>query len=539
MQDMVEMEANRPTMTDSCRSHRILSIALIILPYVPINLSIIIVRTLRYVYCACAFLLNIPNLSMLKPSEPRNTDLNNVHFQKSLHYDYHSRYPSPPRTQRSPNSSSSSPHHPPSPLNPMHRTNGSSSSSSTGSLSMITLPPLSAVAQLHRGLDQSPNHQQVSLPAIERKPPPIAPLPRNHPEQGVLRRHTLDSGYVPDPQTVSGERKRTLSTLTSPNLRGKSLRQVQPPSAPPPPPPAPPAPPAPPQPGQTKPNSRRYSSPPPLQTSRHDNPPPPPPAISPGPISPSMPQPPHIPPQSSQPAAATDGPAPNTITSIDEAADVALEPLRLGFENVWSETVRNVRQVMNKMQKDLSRLNAAEQRKNVNLMRCLISNTEKLKGQEWAVDDLRKENSSLMEKALENEQLRRENNQMGMMMETLKKENHNLKRENEELRKKNEEVKEALTRATEFIFQYKEELAKVKADAETFRKCREASVLSVNEQTKPATADLHREIARLHAEKERERIFNDAVKQLRALTAVRLSFFFFSFFVLYQLTCCL
>ena len=179
------------------------------------------------------------------------------------------------------------------------------------------------------------------------------------------------------------------------------------------------------------------------------------------------------------------------------------------------------------MQKDFARLNAAEQRKNVNLMRCLVSNSEKLKGQEWAVEELRKEKSSLMNKALQNEQVRRESNQK---IDSLSRENHELRRENEELRKKNEEVKEALTRATEFIFQYKEELAKVRADAETFRKCREASMLSANDQTM-STTDLHREITRLHAEKERERIFNDAVKQLRALTAVRPCFFFFPCFV--------
>ena len=239
-------------------------------------------------------------------------------------------------------------------------------------------------------------------------------------------------------------------------------------------------------------------------------------------MSPSMSQPLHI----SQPS--QDGSSP---TTADEAADAALEPLRFGFENIWAETVQNVRQIMGKMQKDLSRMNAAEGRKNVNLMRCLVSTSEKLKSQEWAVDELRKENGSLMQKAMENEQLRRENNQKRTMMDALNQENHNLRRENEELRKKNEEVKEALTKAAEFIFQYKKELAKVKADAETFRKCREASVLSANDQTVPTAAtDLHREITRLHAEKERERIFNDAVKQLRALTAVRS--LFFAFFVL-------
>ena len=455
---------------------------------------------------------------MFKPSEQRSTDLS-AQFQKpvALHFDYHSRYPSPPITQRSPNSLSSSPplHSSPS----MHRTNGSSSSSA-GSLSMITLPPLSSVTNPRRGLDQSPNDQHVelsSLPAIQRKPPPppITHLPRNHPEQGTLRRHTLDSGYVTDPQMVPGGRKRTSSTLPSPTLRAKTHHSTGSGSqqVPPPPPPPPP-----PQPAQTnKLTSRRYSSPPPPLTSRRENPPSL--AISPIPMSPSMSQPPQIS-QSSQDAT-------SPITSVDEAADVALEPLRLGFENIWTETVQSVRQIMGKMQKDLSRLNVAEGRKNVNLMRCLVSTTEKLKSQEWAVDELRKENSSLMQKALENEQLRRENNQKRTMMDTLNQENHNLRRENEELRKKNEEIKEAYTRAAEFIFQYKEELAKVKADAGTFRKYREAGVLPGNDQTVPAaTTDLPREITRLQAEKERERIFNDAVKQLRALTAVRSPFFF-------------
>ena len=234
-------------------------------------------------------------------------------------------------------------------------------------------------------------------------------------------------------------------------------------------------------------------------------------------------------PSTSQPLQSSqDGSSP--VISAEEAADAALEPLRLGFENIWAETVQNVRQIMGKMQIDLTRLNAAEGRKNVNLMRCLVSTSEKLKSQEWAVDELRKENSSLVQKVLENEQLRRDNNQKRTMMDTLNQENHNLRMENEELRKKNGEVKEALTKAAEFIFQYKEELAKVKADAETFRKCREASVLSANDQTVPAATDLHREITRLHAEKERERIFNDAVKQLRALTAVCYIFYILVFF---------
>jgi myosin heavy subunit len=233
-----------------------------------------------------------------------------------------------------------------------------------------------------------------------------------------------------------------------------------------------------------------------------------------------MSQPPPLISQSPSQPVALDDPSPITVT-IDEGADIALEPLRLGFENVWTQTVQNVRQVMSKMQKDANRVNTAERRKNVNLMRCLVSGSEKLKGQEWAMEELRKENGSLMDKARQNEQFRRENK---TAIDTLNQENHGLRRENEELRKKNGEVKEALRRATEFIFQYKEELAKVKADAETFRKCREASVLSVNDQTTTTTmtaTDLHREITRLHAEKERERIFNDAVKQLRALTAVR------------------
>ena len=49
---------------------------------------------------------------------------------------------------------------------------------------------------------------------------------RNSPEQGTLRRHTLDSGYIPDLKMVSGARKRTLSTLPSPHLHGKNHQQV-------------------------------------------------------------------------------------------------------------------------------------------------------------------------------------------------------------------------------------------------------------------------------------------------------------------------
>jgi hypothetical protein len=310
---------------------------------------------------------------------------------------------------------------------------------------------------------------------------------------------------------VPDGRKRTSITLLSPVLHGKPHHSTGTQQVPPPP--------APPQPGQTnKVNPMRYSSPPP-SISRRENPTL---ATSPGPTSPSLSQSLQI--SRSSP----DGPAPPPplLTSADEAADAALEPLRLGFENIWAQTVQNVRQIMGKMQMDLTRLNASEGRKNVNLMRCLVTTSEKLKSQEWAVEELRKENTTLMQKVLENEQLKRETNQKRTMMDTLSQENHELRKENEELRKKNEEVKEALTKAAEFIFQYKEELAKVRADAETFRKCREASVLSANDQTLPAAAtDLHREITKLHAEKERERIFNDAVKQLRALTAVRLFYF--------------
>ena len=355
---------------------------------------------------------------------------------------------------------------------------------------------------------------------MQRKPS-ITQSSRDHPEQAPFRRHTLDSNHVSDPQMISGSRQRT-SNYPVQFHHPPGTQQV--PLQPPPPPPL----------GQTKLTSTRYSSPPPLTTPRRDNPPPtlamplspstsqPPPPISQSPQSPSQP-------------VTPDDPSSITVT-IDEGADIALEPLRLGFENVWTQTVQNVRQVMSKMQKDANRLSTAERRKNVNLMRCLVSSSEKLKSQEWTVEELRKENGSLMDKARQNEQLRRENNQKKTVIDTLNQENHGLRRENEELRKKNGEVKEALRRATEFIFQYKEELAKVKADAETFRKCREASVLSANDQTTTMTAtDLHREITRLHAEKERERIFNDAVKQLRALTAVRPLFLKY---ISDQLTCC-
>ena len=166
-------------------------------------------------------------------------------------------------------------------------------------------------------------------------------------------------------------------------------------------------------------------------------------------------------------------------------------------------------------------------------MRCLVSSSEKFKGQDLAVEELRKKNGLLMDKALE---LRRESDGKTAFITTLTRENRDLRGDNEELRKKNVEVKEALTRATEIIFQYKEELAKVKADAETFRKCREASMLAANDQTTMPTTDIHREMTRLHAEK-RERIFNDAVKQLRALTAVRLFIYIYICGCVGQLTC--
>jgi len=185
---------------------------------------------------------------------------------------------------------------------------------------------------------------------------------------------------------------------------------------------------------------------------------------------------------------------------------------------------------MSRMQRDFSRLIAAERRKNANLMRCLVSNSEKLRAQECAVEELRKENGSSTERVVENERLRRENSQKTAVINTLNQENNLLRRENDELKKKNDE---ALLRAAGRVFQYKEELVKVKADVDTLRKRREADALSTND-TKPKTtavsSDLHHmEMARLHADRERERIFNDAVKQLRALTAVRPapSFFFF------------
>lgn len=238
------------------------------------------------------------------------------------------------------------------------------------------------------------------------------------------------------------------------------------------------------------------------------------------------------------------------MNTADDAADAALEPLRLGFENIWAETVQNVRQIMTKMQMDFSRLNTAESRKNVNLMRCLVSTTEKLKHQEWQNEELKKENGALlMQRSVEKEEMRLDmvsfQQQQRAAGDVVKMENEELRRENEELKKKNEEVREALGKAAEFIFQYKEELKKVKADAETFRKCREASVISSadgdyhHQQTTMVAGtgkDLKREMTRLHAEKERERIFNDAVKQLRALTAVRF-FLLPLFFFFRRLTC--
>ena len=266
-------------------------------------------------------------------------------------------------------------------------------------------------------------------------------------------------------------------------------------------------------------------------------------AISPLPPSPSASHPPQQQQQQSQPQSPqslsqptiidTDGPSPINDTLILETVDIALEPFRLGFENVWGQAVQNVRQVMNKMQKDLTQLVHVECRKNANLMRCLVTNSEKLTSQEWAVEELKKENGSLKEKLVENGQLKRENHQKLTVMDTLSQENEVLRRDNVELKKKNEEMKEALSRAAGFIFQYKEELAKAKVDIDTLRKCREPDVhpSSSPESTPPTpSSDLYlREMTRLHAEKERERIFNDAVKQLRALTAVRPFFFLLTF----------
>ena len=181
-------------------------------------------------------------------------------------------------------------------------------------------------------------------------------------------------------------------------------------------------------------------------------------------------------------------------------------------------------------EQDAKRPHTTDPCRTPNLMRCLVSNSEKLTGQEWAVEELKKENGSLKEKLVENGQLRRENHQKLTVMDTLSQENEVLRRDNVELKKKNEEMKEALSRAAGFIFQYKEELAKAKVDIETLRKCREPDVLPSSSlddaklQLIPPTpsSELYlREMTRLHAEKEREQIFNDAVKQLRALTAVR------------------
>ena len=452
--------------------------------------------------------------------------------QSSLHFDYHTRYPSPPPTEagfsaipppfaypspssvqrsvrdRLPNhqrTGSSPPRHP-SP-NTLRRTNNGSSPASHSPV--ITLPPLSTIHHrppAHRPVDQPPNHQHhPEIPAAPRKSSIITQPPRdNHgQQQGPLRRHTVDSAHG---QMVPGVRKRTLSSLPSPSYPVQlhrspiepGMQQV----------------PIPPQSSQTKLTSNPHSTPSPFPTPRRDKPP----ALDIPPASPS--------PSTSQPQQLAQSPrsfSQPTPTdeflpeiSVAETADTALEPLRLGFENVWAETVQNVRQVMGKVQKDLTRMINTERRKNVNLMRCLVSSGEKLKGQEWAVEELKKENGALMQKALENEQLRREKID----------ENRELRRENEELKKKNEETKEALAKATGFIFEYKEELAKAKADVDTFRKC-----ISAN--------DSNREIARLHAEKEKERIFNDAVKQLRALTAVRFCFcfcFFFSLLWMVKLT---
>ena len=139
---------------------------------------------------------------------------------------------------------------------------------------------------------------------MQKKPPE---LPRNHPEQGTLCRHTLDSGFVPDLQMVLGSQKghyRLFLHLTSTEKSSFSKSRL----------------------GQTnKLTSRRYSSPPIIPTSRRDNPP----ALGMSQTLYPMSQPPQIS-HSSQPVA-TDGSS--LITSIDEAADVALEPFRLRFKN--------------------------------------------------------------------------------------------------------------------------------------------------------------------------------------------------------------
>ena len=348
-----------------------------------------------------------------------------------------------------------SPTHHPAP----HRTNVLSSAFGSP---MFTLPPLSTVSHRppYRAADHAPNHHHQHQQHQQHLDIISSP---------TIRRHTLDSAHVPYPPQHPAQ-----------------LRT---------------------QPSQTTAPSRPYSTPPPP---RRDNPPLS--AISPPPPSPSTSHPPQQQQQSqsqspqslSQPTI-IDGPSPINDSLILETVDIALEPFRLGFENVWGQAVQNVHQVMNKMQKDLTRLIHVERRKNADLVRGLVSNSEKLTSQGWAIEELKKENGSLKEKLVKNGQLRRENNQKLTVIDTLRQENEVLRRDNVELKKKNEEMKEAMSRAAGFIFQYKEELVK-----------------ATLQSTPPSpSSDLYlREMTRLHAEKERERLFNDAVKQLRALTAV-------------------
>ena len=90
-----------------------------------------------------------------------------------------------------------------------------------------------------------------------------------------------------------------------------------------------------------------------------------------------------------------------------------------------------------------------------------------------------------------------------------------MRRENEVFRRENRDFRDGLRRVEEeFGMEWKEGRRKVEV----------RDVGGGGDDYQHTTAV---EMRRLNAEKERERIFNDAVKQLRALTAVRPSFLLF------------
>ena len=155
---------------------------------------------------------------------------------------------------------------------------------------------------------------------------------------------------------------------------------------------------------------------------------------------------------------------------IQRGTEMALEPVRRGFEEVWSITVNNVRLAMNKMNANFTRLATAERQKSIQLTSIIAELEAKLRA---ALDqpraatvenaEIRKENEGLSKGIAD---LSRVNEDLSSRHGDLSKKRTELLQENADLKKENADLKEGMNKVVGILNACKNEFSKLHAEKE-------------------------------------------------------------------------